>query len=236
MLVSQSLVFIHLTKCGGTFVRSALLEVDGPEKFAGRYHGPWSELPNQYRAMPVITAVRNPYDWWVSWYHYMKKTNWFNPIARAAVNSGNESFSDMLQFIVESLKNNTQAAALVDSEIQALKNASNVVHNDFTTHMIGYMRQQQCGVLSWRFAFQLYGLPETQLTILKQESLLDDLTTAMNRAGLTLENNQNQSLLNLPKVNVTQRKSNYREYYNEQSQAAVANLDKQILDRFDYQF
>jgi len=233
MLVSQSLVFIHLTKCGGNFVRNALHEVDGPEQYAGRFHGPWSEIPNQYSNMPVITAVRNPYDWWVSWYHFMKKHNWPNPIARAAVITGNESFPKMLQFITASLTKGSKAAIKVDRQIQALAEDHSAIQNDFTGKMIEHMRLHQCGILSWRFSFQLLGIPENQLTILNQDSLLNDLKLALKHAGCEFENNM---LTNLPKANTTARNTNHRNYYVKESRIAVARLDRLIIEKFNYQF
>lgn len=236
MLVSQSLVFIHLTKCGGTFLRSALLEVDGPQRYGGRYHGPWSELPVQYRAMPVITAVRNPYDWWVSWYHFMKTHNWFNPIARAAVDTGNESFSKMLQFIIAAQDKDSNAAKSIDLAIHNFTKSHNSVANDFNKNMTDHMQQNQCGILSWRYNFQLDGIPYNQLTIMRQESLLDDLQQVFNLAGHHLRNDQVEKLMDLPRANTTKRSADYREYYDESSKLAVESLEKLIFKKFDYKF
>lgn len=236
MLVSKSLVFIHLTKCGGTFVRSALAMVDGPIQHEGRYHGTWSELPTQYQTMPVITAVRNPYDWWVSWYHFMQTRGWFNPIARAAVVAGKSAFPDMLEFIIESHQAGSPAAATVDRMLQDYAKAMGTEQNDFDEKMTGHMRSHQCGILSWRYAFQLEGVSDDQLSVIRQESLLDDLQKVLAKVDCELQPDQRQQLINLPRANTTQRKANYREYYNESSQQSVASLDKMILDKFSYEF
>jgi len=236
MLVTQSLVFIHLTKCGGTFVRSALLELDGSQQYAGRYHGPWSELPQEFREMPVITAVRNPYDWWVSWYHYMKARNWFNPLARAAVDAGYEEFPEMIQFILSSLQEGSSEAINVDNAVQTLINTPGTIPNDFTTHMTDHMRQNQCGILSWRHSFQLEGIEKNKLIVIQQESLLEDLFSSLLKIGITAQMSQIQKLIELPKANTTVRNTDYRSYYNNSSKEAVSILDKEILEKYNYTY
>lgn len=181
----------------------------------------------------MITAVRNPYDWWAPWYHYTKMHDWFNPIARAAVNTGNESFSAMLQFIADSLKEGSESAAHVDRQIRTLEEDNNAIRNDFNMSMINRMRSHNCGILSWRYSFQLSGIPDNKLTALRQETLVNDLKLAMNNAGCNVNN---YMFSGLPKVNKSARKDNYRDYYNKSSRDAVADIDSQIIQNFNYRF
>lgn len=240
MLVTQTFVFIHLTKCAGTFAREALGLLDGPVVYEGRYHGSWDELPDQFRNMPVITTIRNPYDWWVSWYHFMKQNGWFNPIAQAAVDAGRLSFGDMIAFIRSGLNRNTAEAAAIDRYIQQQKLSAPSVNNDFNEDMINFMRKRQCGILSWRFNHQLGSAPKNRVFYIHQESLLDDLVSSFAWAGKALNPEHREKVLmlaNLPRIKATSRDRDYRKYYDSEATIkAVAHLDRRIINRFDYKF
>jgi hypothetical protein len=37
-------------------------------------HGRWSEIPAEYAALPQVAVVRNPWDWYVSWWlHWQRR-------------------------------------------------------------------------------------------------------------------------------------------------------------------
>ena len=73
MLITRDFAFVHLVKTGGVFIRELCLEhmADRVVSFE-KGHLPISAMPEQYRDLPVFGAVRNPWDWYVSLYHYMR--------------------------------------------------------------------------------------------------------------------------------------------------------------------
>lgn len=238
MLVSKSIVFIHLTKCAGTFVKRALADIDGPIVYRGRFHGCWDEVPDLYKNMPVITTVRNPFDWWVSWYHFMSEKGWFNPIALAAVSDGHISFSEMMFFISQSLILGSRQARLVDEMIEKQLKLKSSLVNDLNYDMIHKMRCHKMGILSWRFDHQLEGLHKKNIFFVKQENLINDLIASMVWAGKKLSEKNETYLKGLSKVNAsTIRDVKYQHYYSsELTKEIVAKLDKKIIDRFGYKF
>jgi hypothetical protein len=70
VLVADSFVFVHIPKTGGSFVRAVISDhlpvIDSP---AGK-HTPYGDLPVEWQQLPGFYVVRNPWDWYVSWYHY----------------------------------------------------------------------------------------------------------------------------------------------------------------------
>ena len=91
MLFTDDFVFIHQPKIGGTFVREALREVGQREARmiprgilqrlgllhpryacveAGDYHGTCREIPASQRGKRILSVVRNPFDYYVSFYHF----------------------------------------------------------------------------------------------------------------------------------------------------------------------
>ena len=68
MIVTDKFVFIHFFRTGGTFINELLLEHVGGKMLC--YHGHSSIIPNEYKHLPVIGIVRNPWDWYVSVYYH----------------------------------------------------------------------------------------------------------------------------------------------------------------------
>ena len=71
MLVTRDFVLIHVPKTGGTFLNGLIKE--HCEVLHEDMHGPYSRLPAEYRDLPAIGFVRNPWDWYVSWFEHMKQ-------------------------------------------------------------------------------------------------------------------------------------------------------------------
>jgi hypothetical protein len=69
MFVSDCFVFLHVPKTGGTFVQKILARHLPMEQVNGR-HSSYRDLSEEQRALPVLCIVRNPWDWYVSWYHH----------------------------------------------------------------------------------------------------------------------------------------------------------------------
>jgi hypothetical protein len=69
MLVTEEFVFVHVPKTGGSFTRGILRK---QSKVIDEFHkhAPYSDLPIEYRELPVVSVIRNPWDWYVSWYHF----------------------------------------------------------------------------------------------------------------------------------------------------------------------
>jgi len=69
MIVTDKFVFIHLHKAGGSFVRKVIVKLFPLAKQIG-YHFPLEMLPSEYRHLPVLGVVRNPWEFYVSYYAF----------------------------------------------------------------------------------------------------------------------------------------------------------------------
>jgi hypothetical protein len=70
MLVTDSFVFLHIPKTGGSFVQKMLIDflpVEGRDRYTHVNH---DDPPDDWRRLPAVCVVRNPWDWYVSWFHY----------------------------------------------------------------------------------------------------------------------------------------------------------------------
>lgn len=67
MIVTDLFAFIHLHKSGGSFISNFLLRFVPSARRIG-YHYPLASLPDAYRHLPVLGSVRNPWDFYISYY------------------------------------------------------------------------------------------------------------------------------------------------------------------------
>ncbi|MGE3172362.1 MAG: hypothetical protein AB7O97_07020 [Planctomycetota bacterium] len=74
MILSDHFVFLHVPKTGGTFVRR-ILERYAPKSWnvvMGDDHANRDNIPASHAHLPILGFVRNPYSWYVSWYHFQQ--------------------------------------------------------------------------------------------------------------------------------------------------------------------
>lgn len=76
MLLTRHFTFLHVPRTGGNFVR-LLLEQHAPAAWQLRRHidhATVADIPPDHAAAPRFAFVRNPFDWYVSWYHFQQRT------------------------------------------------------------------------------------------------------------------------------------------------------------------
>jgi hypothetical protein len=71
VLVHDRFVFLQMRKTGSTFLVDALRrELPEGSCRALSKHSDWGKMPPAAARLPVLVYVRNPWDWYVSWYHF----------------------------------------------------------------------------------------------------------------------------------------------------------------------
>jgi hypothetical protein len=91
VLIAEKFVFVHQPKTGGTFVRDVLLEIENQQKngtlyshlarlgfarnlfsleYTTEYHDTCRDIPGDHQVKPILSIVRNPFDFYVSFYYF----------------------------------------------------------------------------------------------------------------------------------------------------------------------
>ena len=71
MILTDDFVYIHLPKTGGTFATHILSRVYGEDRLTDvAKHGTCSDIPQAYAGKPIVSALRNPYERYVSQYRF----------------------------------------------------------------------------------------------------------------------------------------------------------------------
>jgi hypothetical protein len=72
MLVTKDFVFVHVPKTGGTFVNN-LVKQHAEVEWEGPLHATYDMLPDEYRDLPAVAFVRNPFTWYPSWWEHQRR-------------------------------------------------------------------------------------------------------------------------------------------------------------------
>lgn len=79
MIVTDKFVFLHLPRSGGTFVYEVIRKFFPLAHEIG-YHLPRGLLPREYSDLPVLGTVRNPWEFYASWYHHQYSNIRYSPL------------------------------------------------------------------------------------------------------------------------------------------------------------
>lgn len=73
MLITSRFAFVHIPRTGGSFVRKLVRKHLAAEVLPTQYptHASYDELDGRLAQLPAFCVVRNPWDWYVSWFHWI---------------------------------------------------------------------------------------------------------------------------------------------------------------------
>jgi len=72
MIISDRFVFLHLQKCATTFVSTLLEEMFSDARRKRPDHNSFTDIKPRDLGKTIFGTVRNPWDWYVSYYFYKK--------------------------------------------------------------------------------------------------------------------------------------------------------------------
>lgn len=210
MLIHERFVFLHLPKTAGTFLASSLRAEMPSNTLArgspGKKHPGWNDIPFEARDRPVLVYVRNPWDWYVSWYHAVFPSRWGPSRSPTA---GVNDFDTVIR---------AACTGLIDPDGRQPGPGD---REDFYTTRI----RRFCGD----------GLGSDRLTVGRYESLIEDLGDFLAMAGAPLSESALARIRAGEPVNASERKP-YREHYDEGLQQLVEERCQMPIERFGYRF
>ena len=239
MLIYDDFVFMHTPKTAGYFVKEALIaELAAPsEQLKG--HAGWDSIPAAAVGRPVLMYVRNPWDWYVSWYHWMiginlsRKSNaevqenqWlrllFGEDLKIADDGphGVNDFATMVRSACENLdpRHPLMAEMIANGDRHAEAVADG---DDFYTANV----KKVAGA----------GLGTDLLTIGRYESLFDDLAEFFTQNEIAVDDGLVPRMEARQPVNASPHR-HYREYYDDELRDLVGRSCRELIEGFDYAF
>lgn len=227
MIVCEQFVFIHLHKSGGTFVNQLLLQCLPSARQIG-YHLPYRELPAAYRALPVLGTVRNPWEYYVSWFFFQAAQPRPNALFRLCSVDGRLGFSDTVRRLADIFADPELVAALR----RALPDGFRAAGLNLTKTCIDDVESGK-GFYSFLYD-RMYAGAEAPI-ILRAERLREGLSEALR--GLAVLSNQRAELFlqQAPRLNVS-RHGAYRDYYDDALRELIGQVDGALIRQHGYQF
>lgn len=234
MLITDKFVFIHMPHAGGTFVYEVIKKFFPSARELG-YHLPRSVLPSQYSALPILGTVRNPWAFYVSWYHYQKSNSGYSPSKNALFSfvSDNRKLS-----FVDTIRNALDLG-VNDDKLDTLLHLL-PKHFDFhkrnipnlTKHMMEQIRGTGRGLYTFRF-YEMFGRVN-DVFFCRVENLRWDLITFFEKIGAASDELRDY-VLKVSMKNISDH-SHYSTYYTPELVDLVLYRDTQLIKRFEFSF
>jgi len=220
MLVASELVFVHIPRTGGAFITASLREHLEIERDAPRLptHASYDELPLEFHDRPGFCVVRNPWDWYVSWYHHSlargprlaaldpgdpKRTNW-----QALFSGGENTFKETVTRMCQGELEHAFAEGARRRDVDLYSE---------------YVR-----VLAGR------AIKRGRMDAGRFEELVPFLVGFLDRCGL-LTGSLRQAIERTPPMNASEH-GPYRDYYDSELRRLVAHKARWLTERFGYAF
>jgi hypothetical protein len=214
MFKTDDITYIHTFRTGGTFTRKSMEAIYPELKMVG-HHFPLCKSNLKYKC--IISTVRNPFDWYVSAYHFCIKEN-------IDLGTGFSDFASFLKTML-SFKDSDKHKELIKQEWHSF-----AIVGATPTELKKYTKDT--GFCSW--VFNNMTCFREDVKFMRFENLTEDLIQML-KNNSTLTKEQEEQIKQETNSNITQRKP-YKEYYTDELVSLVYEKDKIMFDKFNYVF
>jgi len=99
MIITERFVFVHMHKTGGQTLNDIITRCIPKHQVIG-YHYPSKEVPADSATLPLVGIVRNPWDWYVSWYAFKNGPTSRNPLFAIVSNNGEANLNTTISNLI----------------------------------------------------------------------------------------------------------------------------------------
>ena len=234
MICTPKFSFIHLHKTGGQSINELLLTQIPEAKEIG-YHLPVAHLPSEARSLPVIGVIRNPWDWYVSWYAFNNLRGVKNPLFNIVSRGKQADFKETIENLLRYPEINAKNEIFKHSHRALLpENFENDGGAGFTKGCVDFFQSHEKGYYSL-LVERMFGEESDNLRLLRFERLATDFRHVMSELQVPEAGNILAALNQQPRKNSSAR-GHYAHYYDDELRDLVAEKEFSIVQRFKYPF
>jgi hypothetical protein len=230
MLVTDKFVFVHLPRSGGTFVSEVIRKFFSSAHEIG-YHLPRTLLPREHSHLPVLGAVRNPWEFYVSWYHHVWPRDATTPLISWMTENGNLGFAGTARNALNLGLNNKRLDALIEMLPERVDYRRRNIPN-ITKEAMRSVRGTGVGYYTFRFN-QLFG-NAGDVFFCRLETLRQDLVAFFEVIGAATDELRDYVLCSEKKNSAEHL--HYSTYYTPELADLVLIRDRPLIERFGYVF
>ena len=235
MIITDRFVFVHLHKTGGQSINDAIASCIPGHRMVG-YHFPYADIPAEAGDLPVVGIVRNPWDWYVSWYAFNNGPQIRSPLFKVVSNGGTAGFNSTVRNLVNlgsandaSEKQRNELITMLPDSLDGNRGVG------LTKTSIRDLAASNQGYYSWLFERMLGKEPGSRSQIGRFENLQEDFLDILERLGVDETEAIRDALQSGERKN-TSRHSHYSHYYDDELRELIGRLDAALIDRFGYEF
>jgi hypothetical protein len=228
MIATDHLVYVHLHKSGGTFVNECLMRFVPGARVLG-YHLPRSLIPEDMRHLPVLGFVRSPWSYYVSWYAFQSRMPQPNALFRMASEDRTLDFAGTLRNLLELGRDGRK----LDQLLGLLPNAYGQRGLNLPAFALAPIRGSGKGFYSYLFDY-MYAGEGAPAMVGRVENLRGDLIEFLGGIDGTLTAPMREFIEQAEPRNASNHRPT-RDYYDDDLAALVAERDRDVIERFDYQ-
>jgi len=230
MLVTDKFVFVHLPRTGGTFVSEVIRKFFPSAREIGR-HLPRELLPREYSHLPVLGTVRNPWEFYVSWYHHVWSKYAASILVSWISENGRLGFIGSIQNLLNLGVNDKRLDVLIEMLPEDVEYARRHFPN-MTKDEMRRVRGTGVGYYTFRFN-HIFGNVD-DVFFCRLETLRQDLVAFFEGIGAATDELRDY-VLRLDKKNISEHR-HYSTYYTPELAELVSIRDRQLIERFGYIF
>ena len=230
MIVTDKFVFVHFPRTGGTFITDVIKRFFPSAQEIG-YHLPRFLLPNEYSHLPVLGVVRNPWEFYVSWYHHVWPRDAATPLHSWLSENGKHQFAGATRNALNLGTDNERLDDLIEKLPDEVDYSKRNIPN-ITKDALRKVRGTGVGYYTFRFN-HLFGNAD-EVFFCRQEHLRADLINFLE--GVSAANDQIRAyILDSVKKNTAEHR-HYSSYYTPKLAELVSVRDRSVIERFGYVF
>ena len=230
MIVTDKFVFVHFPRTGGTFIADVIRKFFPSAREIG-YHLPRSLLPKEYSHLPLLGAVRNPWEFYVSWYHHVWPRDAATPLHSWLSENGKQQFAGWTRNALNLGSDEDRLDALIEKMPDEVDYQERNIPN-ITKDALRTIRGTGVGYYSFRFN-HLFGNAD-EVFFCRQESLRADLIHFLELIGAA-SNDVIDDITDSKRKNTAEH-SHYSSYYTPELAGLVSVRDRAVIERFGYIF
>jgi hypothetical protein len=229
MIATDRFVFLHLIKSGGSFVGEFLRRFVPSAHLIGS-HLPRRLVPAEHAGLPMLGFVRNPWYYYVSWYHFQAERLLPNSLFTILSDGGRLDFDAT----VRNLLDLGAGSPRLDAVLASLPAGYGGVGIQLPQYALAPIRDSGLGFYSYVYSY-FYGEPDPNLTIERSEELRPRLLEFLERVAVPVRDDMRAFIQDAPRRNISIHRP-YIDYYSDELRNLVATRDQLVIRRHQYAF
>jgi len=234
MICTPTFTFMHLHKTGGQSINDALLHCIRDAREVG-YHLPLRLIPEEAKSRPIIGVIRNPWDWYVSWYAFNNLRGVKNPLFSIVSRGKQAGFSETIENLARYPETSASNDIMKRSHEALLpEQFENDGGAGFTKTCVSEFNSATEGYYSL-LVRRMLGEATANVHLVRFERLEQDLIEILERLNVIEAGAIQKHLTERPQKNSSSR-GHYSQYYDDALTAVVEEKEKDLIERFGYTF